>query len=36
VLILTGIMCAVAAAATLARGMRQLPAPRARNIQAIN
>jgi MFS family permease len=27
VLILTGIMCAVAAAATLARGMRQLPAP---------
>jgi Transmembrane secretion effector len=26
-LILTGIMCGVAAAATLARGMRQLPAP---------
>ena len=36
-LILTGIMCGVAAAATLARGMRQLPTPsRAGNIQAIN
>ncbi|HEX4256622.1 MAG TPA: MFS transporter [Streptosporangiaceae bacterium] len=36
VLILTSIMCAVAAAATLARGMRQLPTSRARNRQAIN
>jgi hypothetical protein len=26
-IILTGIMCGVAAAATLARGMRQLPTP---------
>jgi predicted MFS family arabinose efflux permease len=34
-LILTGIMCGVAAAATLARGMRQLPPPsRPGNIQA--
>jgi hypothetical protein len=30
-LILTGIMCGVAAAATLARGMRHLPPPPRRN-----
>jgi MFS family permease len=36
VLILTGIMCAIAAAATLARGMRHLPTPRAGNIQPID